>query len=104
MPFPLAHPHPAVLHRVDDVLFHEAAGNTQAISDLRVGQAIELAQQETVAAGRRQFRQGALDHGQALAVVMAGVGRIVGEAFFGVQHFQRFVLARGVAPAPQDFP
>ncbi len=57
--FPFAHAHPTVLHRVDDVLFHQAAGNIEMFGDLRMGQAVQLAQQEGTAADGRQLGQGA---------------------------------------------
>lgn len=49
-----------------------------------MGQAFEFAQQKTVATGRRQLGQGALEHLQALALVVAGVGGTGGEALFAV--------------------
>lgn len=61
MRVPLPHANAAVLHGVDDVFFHQCPGNAQALGDLRVGQAFELAQQEALAAQRWQLGQGTLD-------------------------------------------
>ncbi|MCY1238612.1 hypothetical protein D9M72_513600 [compost metagenome] len=67
--FPLTHPHTAMLHGVDDVLFHQRTGNAQLSGDFQMGQAIDLAQQKTLAAQPWQFRQGTLEHVQTLAVI-----------------------------------
>ena len=44
MGIPLFDAQAAMLHRIDDVFFHQTAGNVQAFSDLHMGQAFELAQ------------------------------------------------------------
>ena len=60
---PLAHPHPAMLHGVDDVFFHQGAGNAQALGDLQVGQAFE-----SCAAGSCRGQAAATRPGRAGAV------------------------------------
>ena len=91
---PLAHPHAAVFHGIDDVFFHQSAGDAQAFGDLQMAQAVQLAQQETLAADRRQFGQSALKQFQALGLIVAGVGRAGGEALFAVQHLQLQLLGQ----------
>lgn len=88
--FPFAHAHPTVLHRVDDVLFHQAAGNIEMFGDLRMGQAVQLAQQEGTAADGRQLGQRALQVVQALPLIDHRLRRGTGQALLVVQDLQGF--------------
>ena len=80
MGVPLFDAQAAMFHGIDDVFFHQSAGDAQAFGDLQMAQAIELAQQETLAADRRQFGQSALKQFQTLGLIVTGVGRAGGEA------------------------
>ncbi len=68
-----------MLHGVDDVLFYERTGDAQVFGDLRV-----VAGPRSCAAGnssrhsRGGFRQGALEHVQALAVIEDLAARVKG--------------------------
>src|SRR5450830_22527 len=99
---PLTHPHAAVLHGIDDVLFHQAAGNPQALGDLRMGQAFDLAQREAVAARPGQLRQSPLQHVQAQAMVQGDLRRRAEKPLVVVEHVQRLVMAHVIAPVLID--
>ncbi|MNE44557.1 hypothetical protein D3C80_1387890 [compost metagenome] len=91
-----------MLHGIDDVLFHQAAGNTQVLGNLLVRQAIEFTQQEAVAAHLAQLIQSTLHQRQALVELHVVARRRGVPALVAVQHLQRLGLAHQVAAVAVD--
>ncbi|MNF66918.1 hypothetical protein D3C84_487190 [compost metagenome] len=72
------------------------------LGNLRMGQAFDLAQQETLAAQPRQLRQGTLEHFQALAMIEHALWRRGEIALLIVEHVQGFGLTQGIASMVVD--
>ena len=94
---PGSHAQAAVPHRIDDVLFHETAGDIQVRRYLVVGKTFQLAQEEGLAAQRRQFVQRQGQEVEALTLVLEYLGGRLGHTLLLVEDVQGLGLAHPAA-------